>query len=255
MFSTETIAALVVGGVLAILIPVIAVIVYKRKNRDTWLPSAFIGAATFIVFALILERLLHLVMLPIVQGNIWVYAVYGALAAGVFEETGRFVAYKTLMKKHYTTKNAVLMGLGHGGIEAIIVLGGSCLMYLIMAITVNGYGSIEAFMEAMKGNSPNSNSVEATLLIVEQTRFGNTFVALYERLIAMTLHVCLSVWVYKGATQKIWLYPAAIAAHFLVDFAAAMFQIGVITSVPLLYAIMTVFVAATVFATVKLSKR
>ncbi len=257
MFSTQTIAALAVGVVLALAVPVAAVIVFKRKNRDTWLPSVFIGAGTFIVFALVLEQLLHLVMLPIVQKNQWVYAVYGALAAGVFEETGRLVAYKTLMKKHYTTKNSVLMGLGHGGVEAMIVLGGSFLMYLVMAVMANGYGGIEAFMEAMKGNAPDNinDNMRSILVTVEQVGFANVFASLYERVIAMVLHTCLSVWVYKAATHKMWLYPAAIGAHALIDFFAALYQVGVITSVPLLYVIMTVFDAAAVFATVKLTKK
>lgn len=257
MFSTQTIAALAVGAVFAIVIPIIAVIVFKRKNRESWLPSAFIGAGTFIVFALILEQLLHIVMLPIVQENKWIYAVYGALAAGVFEETGRFVAYKTLMKKHYTTKNAVLMGLGHGGVEAMIVLGGSFLTYLVMAVMANGYGGIEAFMEAMKGNA--SAKIDANmrtiLATVEQVGFANVFASLYERIIAMVLHTCLSVWVYKAVTHKMWLYPSAIVAHALIDFFAALYQVGVITSVPLLYVIMTVFDVAAVFATVKLTKK
>lgn len=255
MFSTETIAALAVGAALAILIPVAAIIVFKKKNRDTWLPSVFIGAATFIVFALILEQLLHLVMLPIVQGNIWVYAVYGALAAGVFEETGRFVAYKTLMKKHYTTKNAVLMGLGHGGAEAMIVLGVMLLTYLALVLSANSVGLDKALETAAKGNAEMAQTLGAQLESMRGYNFAGAALGIYERLIAMTLHVCLSVWVYKAATQKIWLYPAAIGIHALFDFFAALYQVGVITSLLLLFIILTVFAAATVFATVKLSKR
>lgn len=256
MFTTETLVALAVGGVLGLAIPIAAIIIYKKKNRDTWLPSAFIGAGTFILFAMILETLLHRVMLPIVQGNVWTYAIYGALAAGVFEETGRFVAYKTLMKKHYSTKNAVLMGLGHGGIEVVIVLGVSYLAYLVLALAANSYGSIEALVEAMKGSAA-SNGVDVVLITVEKTRFKDIFSPLCVRLIAMTFHVCMSVWVYKAVSQKgkIWLYPVAIAAHALLDFFAALYQTGVISSVLLLYIILTVFAAVIVFATVMLAKK
>lgn len=80
--------------------------------------------------------------------------------------------------------------------------------------------------------------------------------SVYERLIAMTFHVCMSVWVYKAVSQKgkIWLYPAAIVMHALTDFFAALYQKQVITSVLLLYAILTVFAAVIVFVTVKLAK-
>lgn len=257
MFTTETLAALVIGGVLGLAIPIAAIIVFKKKNRDSWLPSAFIGVATFIVFAMILESLLHTVMLPIVQGNPWVYGVYGALAAGVFEETGRFVAYKTLMRKHLTTKNSVMMGLGHGGVEAMILLGVSFLGYVIVALNVNSVGGIEAYMETLKGTTTDelTESTRVLLVSLEQLKLVNIITPVYERILAMTFHVCMSVWVYKAVTQKMWLYPAAILAHAFFDIFAAMFQAGVITSVWLLYGIFTVITIATVFVTVKLSKR
>ena len=255
MFSNVTIAALAVGAALAILIPVAAVIVYKVKNRDTWLSSAFIGAGTFIVFALVLEQLLHTVMLPIVQGNPWIYAVYGALAAGVFEETGRFVAYKTLMRKHYTTKNAVLMGLGHGGVEAALVLGVMLLTYLTLTLSANSVGLDKALETAAKGNAEIAQTLGAQLESIREYNFISCALGIYERVIAMTLHTCLSVWVYKAVTHKVWLYPAAIAAHAAFDIFAALFQAGVITSILLLYIIFTVFVVVTVFVTVKLTKK
>ena len=40
--SGSTIAALVVGGLLAIIIPIAAIIVYKRRRKDAWLISALI---------------------------------------------------------------------------------------------------------------------------------------------------------------------------------------------------------------------
>lgn len=257
MLTTETLAALAVGGFLGLAIPIAAIIVFKKKNRGSWLPSVFIGAATFVVFAMILESLLHKVMLPIVQGNTWAYAIYGALAAGVFEETGRFVAYKTLMKKHYTTKNSVLMGLGHGGVEAMIVLGVSYLAYVIVALNVNSVGGIEAYMETLKGTTTDelTESTRVLLVSLEQLKLVNIIAPVYERILAMTFHVCMSVWVYKAVTQKMWLYPAAIMAHAFLDFFAALFQAGVITSVLLLYGIFTVITIATVFVTVMLTKK
>ena len=117
--SNETIISLIVGGLLAIILPAAAIIIYKLRRKDTWVVSALIGAGTFLVFALVLEQLLHTVMMPVVGGNKVLYCIYGCLAAGVFEETGRFVAYKLFMKKHHTAQNAVMMGLGHGGFEAM----------------------------------------------------------------------------------------------------------------------------------------
>lgn len=255
MFSTETIAALAVGGVLAILIPVIAVIVFKKRNRDSWLPSVFIGAGTFIVFAVILESILHVIMQPIVKGSVIVSSVYAALAAGVFEETGRFVAYKTLMRKHYTTKNAVLMGIGHGGCEAIVLLGITLLTYLVLAIMTNAMG-IDKLVE-MSSSANAQAALKAQLESFREYNFISMAMGIYERIVAMTFHVCMSVFVYKAVTQKgkIWLYPAAVLLHALLDFPAALYQMNVITSIPVIYVIMTLFVALVIASTVIMAKK
>ncbi|MBD5130896.1 MAG: YhfC family intramembrane metalloprotease [Ruminococcaceae bacterium] len=258
MFSAEVIAALAVGAALALVIPIAAAVVFKLKNRETWLPSLFIGAGTFIVFALVLEQLLHAVMIPIIKDNAILYSVYGALAAGIFEETGRLVAYKTLMRKHYTTKNAVLMGLGHGGIEAIIALGLTLTMLLVLAVMSNSMGIDKTLEIIANGNSEIAQTpLEAQLESIRDYNFASMATGVYERIIALTFHTCMSVVVYKSVSQKgkIWLYPTAIVLHALLDFPAAMYQTGIITSIPVVYAIMTVFAAAVVFGTVILAKK
>ncbi len=255
MFATHTVIAILIGGLLGIAIPVAVIVIFRLKNRDTWLPSVFIGMGVFVLFAQLLEPLLHLVMLPIVQDKPLWYVVYGALAAGIFEETGRFAAYKTVMKRHYSTKNALFMGLGHGGFEALAI-GLSFGLYFIMAIVINNMGGIDAFIETAAKNAPAllENS-KAQMDAIAAINFGTVLMALYERIVAMTFHVCMSVWVYKAATEKLWLYPVAIAAHALLDVPAAMYQAKAITSIPVVYAIMTAFTAAVVFVTIKRFKK
>ena len=59
--------------------------------------------------------MLHLVK-EALTGNIWFYALYGGIAAGVFEETGRFTAMKFWMKKSLSKESSFMYGVGHGGI-------------------------------------------------------------------------------------------------------------------------------------------
>lgn len=256
MFATSTILSLFVGGLLTIIIPLAAAVIFKLKNRETWLPSAFIGAGTFLLFAMILETLLHQVMLPLVQGSTVLYCAYGALAAGVFEETGRFVAYKTLMKRHYTTKNAVYLGIGHGGFEAII-LGVNLVSRGAALLSANALGFDEFIQMSANGNAELADTLRQQLESFQSYNFASVGAGIYERLIAMTFHVCLSVVVYKAVSQKgkLWLYPLAVLLHAALDTFAALHQRGVITSVLLLYVIFTVFVAAVVFGTVVLAKK
>lgn len=243
-------AALAVCTVLGFAIPIAAIIIYKRRFSDAWLPSAFIGAGAGIVFALI-ELLLYVILLPLIMRVPSASVIISAVMVGAVEETARLAAYKTLMKNRLSTKNAVLMGLGFGGLETMVALGLTFLLYLIMAITANGYGGLETFLEATRNNPPNNNRVEATLVVIEETRFMDILLPIYGRLIGMTLHVCLSVWVYKSVTHKRWLYPAAIAVHAAYDYIA----MGVIKNHLLLYAVLTVIVTAAVFVTIKLTKK
>ena len=257
--SGSTIAALVVGGLLAIIIPIAAIIVYKRRRKDAWLISALIGAGTFLVFAFILEQILHTVMLPVVSGNKILYCIYGCLAAGVFEETGRFIAYKAFMKNHRSAQNAVMMGLGHGGFEAMALLGAGLLSNALVAVNVNAVG-LDVFVEqATMGNAELAETVRLQIDAIAQSGFGSIALGLFERMIAMAFHVCMSVIVYKSAQKgKFILFPAAILLHALLDSVAVMYQVGVITSLSSVYipmVIMTAAVAVPAYKIVKSEKR
>lgn len=256
-YSTQTTAALIIGTVLSFVIPIGAVIVYKLKNRSAWFPSALVGVGTFILFAMILEQLVHALMFPIVKDNAVLYIVYGALAAGIFEETGRFVAYKTIMKNNFSAKNAVMMGLGHGGIEVILILGMTMISLAGSAIMVNSQG-LESVVALLAAENPDAvEPTRAQLEALTTYGFTNMAMSIYERLLAMTLHVCMSVVVFFAAARpgKIHFFPIAIVIHALFDTPAAMYQAGVITSLPVVYAIMTVLTACPAGCTVMLAKK
>lgn len=254
MYTSTTIAALGVCGALGILLPTAAVILYKIRHKSAWGISVVIGAATFVVFAVILERLLNTVMLPIVKESTLWYCVYGALAAGVFEETGRYLAAKFLMKNKISTENAILAGLGHGGAEVVILLGVTMFSYMAMALYVNSAGMAEAVNTLANGDFELSLEVTAQLTSIKEFGFLNVLTVLYERLVAVTFHVCMSVWIF-ASVKKTVLFPAAIAAHALLDIPAVLFQRWIITSLPLLYSIMTVYTGVVVVVTVKFAKR
>ena len=255
-FETKTIAALGVCGMLGVIVPISVIILYKIRHKSARWVSALIGAGTFVLFALVLESLLHLVMLPLVKDSPLWYCVYGALAAGVFEETGRLVAFKfVLPKAKRSRENAVFMGLGHGCIEAIILVGITMLAYAGIAIYANEAGLDEVIKQITKGDASLAGQAIEQLDTIRDFGFSNVLMTLYERLFAVIFHVCLSVWVYKAVTEKMWLYPAAIAAHAGLDVFAAMYQQKIIISVTLLYAILTVFTVAVAIVTVIMYKK
>lgn len=197
------------ASVWSILLPAACVVFWKKKTSAPIKPF-IVGAVTFLVFAMGLEQLLHVFCLPLVMDKPLLYALYGALAAGVFEETGRFVAFSTVLKKNTAKNNSVAYGIGHGGIEVLLVLGINYITVLFVLITKNPV-ALNALQPA-----------------IEQLAPGVVLVAMLERLFALLFHICASVFVFISVHDKSkrWYFPLAILLHALLDLPAALYQKG-----------------------------
>ena len=101
MVPGGSIAGMAISLIISVALPIVLLIVWRKKTGASF-SSFCIGAGIFILFALILEQIFHSMMLgltgTVLRDKIWLYALYGGLAAGLFEETGRFTAMKLLMK-------------------------------------------------------------------------------------------------------------------------------------------------------------
>jgi len=195
-------------------------LVKKQKARLT---TILIGAGVFIVFALLLEPILHMLVLkgphgPAIMGNVWLYALYGGLAAGLFEETGRFLAMKYLLKKEPSkTLPAVAYGAGHGGVEMILIFGMTMISNLVLSVMINT-GAAETLLATAPANA--LEQVQTQFEQLETTAAGSYFLGLWERVSALILQLGLSILVWTAVRKGgkwLWLFPAAILLHFLVD--------------------------------------
>ncbi len=202
-------------------IPIALLLVFRIKKHADILPF-FIGCAVMLLFALILESIVHNIVLNSVLGqkireNIWLYALYGGMMAGIFEESGRFIAFKTVLRKNNgKDANALMYGAGHGGFEAIVLLGLSMISNIAMAAMINS-GSIGTVAGALPDDA------RAQLQpVIDQLVSSSPYLYLagiVERIFAIALHIALSVLVWFAAKnrKKIWLWPAAILLHAAVD--------------------------------------
>ena len=222
MVPTANMVMMIVGALLGIAIPVFLAWWAVKKNKAN-LPPILFGAAVFLVFALVLESMVHQVVLKgdrgaLIQGNILYYALYGGLMAGLFEETGRFLAMKFLLKKHPATPRAgVAYGLGHGGAEMLLLFGLSMISTFAMALMMN-LGQMDLLTAQVPDES--KEQVLAQLDQIKTTGAGTYLVGLWERFSALILQVSLSILVWAAARQGgkwLWLFPAAILLHALVD--------------------------------------
>ena len=150
VIGKSTIPSLIITVILMIAIPVIFFVYWRKKHKQqTKISYLIAGAVGFIVSARVLELGVHLVCIvadnPVsrfINGNTIAFVLYGIIMAGVFEECGRHIVLKYIMKKNRTPENAVMYGIGHGGIEILAVLLPSMILYLVIAVLFSA-GNIE----------------------------------------------------------------------------------------------------------------
>ena len=101
MVSSFAMIMMGLTAIICFLVP-LGTLYWIRRRYQASLKSFLVGMVMFIVMVQILEGLLHLYLLKINQTTAawlmqpFIYAIYGGLMAGVFEETGRYVSFKWL---------------------------------------------------------------------------------------------------------------------------------------------------------------
>ncbi|MCR4588149.1 MAG: YhfC family intramembrane metalloprotease [Lachnospiraceae bacterium] len=228
--------------VLSIIVPV-AFFIHLRNSGPVSFRPVLAGMAAFIIAVMVLERMLHLLVLQVdspvsrflSQGgviNALCYGLYGAFAAGIFEETARYIAYTTYLKQANGRRIPLLYGIGHGGMEAFLICTLPMLANFVTAAALRRRG-LDDFLSGYP-------AADAAVLRETFTTFYTTPAASYllagvERILAFAIHVSLSVLVYiavKNVKRRL-LFPYAIMIHAVVDFVPALYQAGLITSVAL----------------------
>lgn len=219
-----------------VLLPFGSLIVWKIISKKPVAPY-FCGWLVFLLFAGVLEGILNYIVLkPTSSGgsammsNPPLYTAYGAIVAGVFEETGRLFAFKVMLKKHTDRQTSVMYGLGHGGFEALTVLLIGGVSTLLTILSINS-GALKQQLELIAQTNPEQvETYKAAVDQIASMSMMTGFFSVFERIVAMVIHISLSMVMFCAARVKGkgWLYPAAIALHALFDVPAALYQAGVI---------------------------
>ena len=224
--GSASMLALGLGAVLAIVLPVGLALFWKIRKKEP-ISTILIGAAAFLLFVLVLEKPIQALVItgdhPVssfLNANpIWLALVAG-LFAGVFEETGRLVAFKTVLRRRKNRETAISYGIGHGGVEVLVVLGLSYLTYLSYAVMINT-GTFGTVVEQVRAQAP--DQVDTLYTLAEQLSsltLGGVGLALAERLFAVLFHIGASILVFYACRDRgrFWLYPLAILLHTALDF-------------------------------------
>lgn len=227
MVSSSSIAFMVFSGLVALLTPIL-LLIYGRKKYKISMKAVGVGILTFIVFAQVLEQILHSVVIGkgLVKPGTIGLAIYGALAAGVFEEVGRYVFMKFLLKKNREWKDGFAFGIGHGGIEAILISVVASVQNIIFAIMVNNntFGTLISAVGSNPAAKQQMEALRSTLINTSPFMFALGGI---ERIFAISIHIAGSITVmYAIRSKKIIYLFVAILGHALVDFLPGLYQAG-----------------------------
>ncbi|WP_042298750.1 YhfC family intramembrane metalloprotease [Paraburkholderia kururiensis] len=216
----------------------VPVLLYRRLREPLGFDRrpAIAGIAVFALFAMVIERALNDYLLrqnPITSA--WLmqpaaFVVYGALAAGICEEVGRFIAMRMLLNRFGRGRPAgegdgmgFAYGIGHGGAEAWMIGVLVQLQWIVFAVLENR-GQLDGYLP----NVPEPAMMRIHLILASLSPATAGIFAL-ERLAALAFQIGLSVLMWRGVRAG-WrgILPLAIAVHALIDVPAALFQAHVL---------------------------
>ena len=210
------------SGLLAIGLPVFLMFYVKFRYKGQ-INFFFIGAAMFVVSAMMLEQLCHTFVFSVtkgaIQNNIWIYALYAGFAAAVFEETGRLIAIRYFMngkKVKMNNVNAFMYGIGHGGAESVLIVGSTCVNNLTTAFMLNS-GTFADMLTSLD-DTTKQQTIEGISQLVEAPAAA-FYMAGIERIFAIAMQIAFTAFIYLAVShQKKELALVAYGAHFMVDF-------------------------------------
>ena len=241
--ETASIVWMVIGLLVFIVVPMALVVAWIIKKKER-VSTILIGAATFILFVFILEKPIQNVLLfPTAMGlsdhaissffNLHpvLLALMVGLFPGVFEETGRLIAYKTVLKKRTNKETSISYGIGHGGIEVVAILGITYINYLVYAVMINT-GTFQTVVDQLMAQAPDQiGQVDQMVALLTTFSGGKVMLDVVERIFAVMFHVGASVLVFYACREKdkFWLYPFAIVLHTAMDFVGGLVIFNVIS--------------------------
>ncbi|GAC91470.1 hypothetical protein KN10_1906 [Anoxybacillus flavithermus NBRC 109594] len=209
----------------------LALIIYGRKKG--WLSwKAFgVGLLIFILFSQVFEKILHFLVIDpsgtSLKGtnNVWAFVAYGALAAGIFEEIGRYVGFRFMLKNNRTYGDGLSFGLGHGGIEAVLIGAFSAVNMMVIShlVQTGDFEQVASSLPATQADMIQSMLNQSDWMYV----LGGI-----ERIFAIAIHVALSLLVLYGVRNGQFRYVVyAILIHALIDVVPALYQVKVISNI------------------------
>lgn len=245
-----------IAAVIGIVVPLGLAIWWMVKKKESFV-TYLVGMLVFFIFVFVLEKpIQNALILPDhavsrfinARPILWGFVV--GLFPGVFEETGRFIAFKTVLKKRRNKETSVTYGLGHGGVEMMIAYGLTYATYLSYAVMINT-GTFQPVIDQVMEQAPDQiDAVYQMVDVIATFSFGALCLGLVERVFAFLFHVGASMLVFYAARErrKFWLYPVMIAMHTLMDMIAGLYINGTLQVPQIILEVIVAVIGCITFA-------
>lgn len=214
MVNQLSIIFMMISIALSIGLPVGLIVYFMIRKKFVWQPVA-VGVLVFMISQIFLRiplqmRLSQSEWFQSMMSNTLLYGLFLGLTAGLFEELGRFIGLKRMPKRR-AFWDAIGMGLGHGGIEALII-GMQILNNLTIAQAIND-GSIYTLYA-----NADQTLVAQMIEVLTKTESYVFLLSGIERICAITIQIGFTVLIMKAVRKKDFKFVLlAIALHTLVD--------------------------------------
>ena len=136
----------------------------------------------------------------------WINLAILGITSGLFEETARYIVFRWLAKGARRWQDGIMFGAGHGGIEAMLIVGGAAINGIVLLSTA------DTLLAQMEATSPEQVEVLASQIeLLRNIAWWQPLLTIWERVLAITFHIAASLWVLRAVREGEWQWWAYAA--------------------------------------------
>ncbi|MCR5718748.1 MAG: YhfC family intramembrane metalloprotease [Oscillospiraceae bacterium] len=220
--STLQIIGMIVSGISSTFLPFALWIIWRRKTHAAWIPM-LAGVLGYLVIGTVRGAARAILLNPMKETSPWGYYLWQAVFAGVFEECGRYLVFRYLIPNRQNYRDAVSCGIGHGGLEAVLVSHPAENLFAILcALSFRLYG-LEGFAPGKPAfflmDGQDSEGIPEIMRTISGITFPHSLFVTSSNVAAALFQCSMSVLVFTSVhytDSKKWLV-AAVILHTLTD--------------------------------------
>lgn len=262
MVPTSNITALIVVGILCFAIPIGTLLIMRKLSKKI-IGAFFAGVLSFYLLQVVIRIPLMQFVLPkmdwyvqLPEKNLLLYALFLGFTAALFETVGRYFTIKYVLRDRQGYYSGISHGIGHGGIEMMLLVGVAYITYVFYSMQINA-GAFQSLINA----AATENALAGEQMVMLQGVLVDTptrdfYIALIERILAFTFHIGMSLLIMEGIVRgkEFRYFAIVIFLHTALDALAVVMSVNGV-NVWLIEAMVAVFAVGSLIYIIKAKKR